>query len=204
MELILNAYKEKLNILDKSKSEKLNILFDSYNGLGLGGVEAWTMNLCESLINEGKNDIYIISNKGDYNIACLMKKHIIYVDVDLDKKFSEKNILNLVKVIKAKMPCKVVTSTINDVLLAASLMKICYPDSIQIISVIHNSIKWMYDEYLKFKNFIDIYIGVSQDIRNDMILQGIEPEKIFTMTCPFVCEKIYCVLILTINFYHFT
>ena len=61
---------------------------------------------------------------------------------------------------------------------------------IKVISVIHNSHESVYREYMEFKECSDLYIGVSLDIKNDMVQKGILSEKMYTMTCPFPCEKI--------------
>lgn len=193
-QVVLEAYKQnpiiKQYIIEKNiiENKKESLLFDCYNGLGLGGVEAWTMDLCKTLIEDGVQQTYIISDMGVYNIPHIIEKNIIYVEINHQEQFSISTILNLIKAIKKRLPCKVVTCTTNEVMLAAYLIKYYYPKAIEIISVIHNSNEKVYEDYMDFSGGIDFYISVSQDIRNNMIQQGGSKEIISSMNCPFACE----------------
>lgn len=164
------------------------VLFDCYNGLGLGGVEAWTMDLCSALIRQGYDNIYIISDNKDYELPGVLRNHVLPVDIDHDRHYSRDTVSGLVETIMDKAPCRVVTCTVNEVMLAAYIIKKRYPDMVKIISVIHNSREDFYAGYLDFKECTGLYIGVSQDIRNDMIARGISQERIYAMTCPFECD----------------
>lgn len=193
--LILKAYQNRLDIrqyilnqpfMDNAKE---TVLFDCCNGLGLGGVEAWTINICGSFIKKGKKDHYIISNKGTYSIPEEIKDHIIYIEHNRQKCFSEREVLSLVNIFMKKLPCEVVTSMVDEVMLAAYLVKCIYPDKIKIIAVIHNSDEKTYEGYVDFCECPDLYVSVSQDIRDHMIQKGIDLDKIYAMTCPFPCEQ---------------
>lgn len=201
-QLILEAYKqsqkirqsiqkkwiEKKNQKDKDKNKK--VIFDCYNGLILGGVEAWTIELCEALIKNGRKHTYILSDMGDYEVPSLIEKQIISVDINHQEQFSVRSVLNLIEAILDKLPCKVITCTTNEVMLAAYLVKLCYPKAIEIISVIHNSNEKSYEEYMDFIECSDLYIGVSRDIQDDMIKYGLGKDRIRSMNCPFACEPI--------------
>ncbi len=194
-ELILKVYKQNSNIrgfikeytIDTQKEEA--VLFDCYQGLVLGGVESWTADICKALLSRGRNSTYIISDGGTYDVEEELLGHIIDVDIDHDMNFLPSSILELIEAILLKLPCKVVTCSTDEVMLAAYMIKCVYPDQITVISVIHNSCKMVYDAYRAFRECTDIYIGVSQDIRNDMIQDGVAPERIYSMTCPFSCEE---------------
>lgn len=164
------------------------VLFDCYNGLGLGGVEAWTMDLCSALIRQGYDNIYIISDNKDYELPSVLKNHVLPVDIDHDRHYSRDTVSGLVETIMDKAPCRVVTCTVNEVMLAAYLVKKRYPHMVRMISVIHNSREDFYTDHLDFKECADLHICVSQDIRNDMIARGISQKQIYAMTCPFECD----------------
>lgn len=195
-ELILQSYKEngKIRQYISEKSVPINsetsVLFDCYRGLILGGVEAWTMDLCGALIENGNDHIYIISDNGNYKIPPVLTDHIVNVDIDHTERFWESSVLNLIDAIIEKLPCKVVTCTTDEVMLAAYLVKMIYPNMVEIISVIHNSNDSVYESCMDFSECPDIFIGVSHDIKNDMIQRGIVPESVYSMTCPFQCEKV--------------
>ncbi len=195
-ELILRLYKENLKIKERIlswevyKDRENTILFDCYNGLGLGGVEAWTMDVCGALINKGKENIYIVSDNGSYKVPSVLAGHIINADINHNERFLEKSVLSLINIMMERLPFKVVTCTTNEIMLAAYLIKCQYPNMVEIISVIHNSNEKVYMDYIDFKECSDIYIGVSEDIKDGMVKRGIQPENIYSMTCPFPCERI--------------
>ncbi len=194
--LILEAYKDSFELRNKisefavNGNRKESILFDCYNGLGLGGVEAWTIDICQAFIDNEKGNTYIISDKGEYNIPSKIEKHILAADINHKERFIPTSISNLMEVIIKKLPCIVVTCTTDEVMLAAYIIKTYYPDMIKIVSVIHNSNESVYEAYMDFRECSDLYICVSQDIRFDMLHKGIDSKKIYSMTCPFPCDEI--------------
>lgn len=194
--LILKSYKESSLVRDKIlkhsvvKNKKRNVLFDSCNGFGLGGVEAWTVDVCSALIKEGKEDIYIVSDNGVYIIPAILDGHVIYADINHKTRFLPESVFSIIKKIIPYLPCKIITRDVDDVMVAAYLIKCCYPNMVEIISVIHDSKKESCDAYIEFRECSDLYIGVSKDIKADMIQRGVEPEKVTSMTCPFNCMQI--------------
>lgn len=191
--VILSAYMANKEIQDifncKMPDAREGILFDCCNGLGLGGVEAWTMDLCGALIRRGYDNTYIISDRGDYDIPSLLQDHVLAVEINHRRRYDKETVINLERTIINKAPCKVITCTVNEVMLAAYLVKRRYPDMVKVISVIHNSSEDVYADYLDFRECSDWYIGVSEDIRKDMIERGIPSAKIYSMTCPFACDE---------------
>lgn len=194
--LILDLYesneKMKQNILSKNveSNRKESILFDCLNGFILGGIEEWTIGICDALIKSGKENIYVIARQGVYTIPEVLENHMVCVDRDSCESFSIKAVWDLVEVIVNKLPCKVITTQPDDMLIAAYLIKCCYPDLIEIISTIRaGGTEWVYERYLDFRKCTDVYIGVSQDIREDMVQRGVRPEKVLLMSVPFACEE---------------
>jgi glycosyltransferase involved in cell wall biosynthesis len=193
-QVILNAYTNSREILDVLNHMPVDnggaVLFDCHNGLVLGGVESWSMDLCSALIMNGNNHIYIISDNGEYDVSRQLREHILMANIDHQNCFSKSTVINLVEIIMNKMPCQVVTCAVNEVMLAAYLVKKRYPNMVRIIAVIHNSVEEVYEEYFDFKECPDLYIGVSQDIEKEMITRGIITQNnIYVMTCPFECEE---------------
>ena len=73
------------NKLDNAVGKK-NIILDCFNGLGLGGVESWTIDICKALLSRGRSSTYIISDGGTYDIEEELIGHIIDVEIDHDMK----------------------------------------------------------------------------------------------------------------------
>lgn len=193
--LIVEAYKRSAlirqgiseQIADRNNEDK-NILFESTHGLGLGGVEAWTKDICTALLKSGQRDVFIIANKGSYEIPDILNNQMIYMDINYNGSFLKDSLVNLIKLISKRMPCKIVLAYPNIVMLAACVLKYYYPDFIDIIAVIHGGQEQVYDALLNYKEDVDCYVAVSQDIKKGIISKGAEPKKVFSMTCPFRCE----------------
>lgn len=193
--LILEAFERNIVIKESIVSESIDcnrkesVLFSLKNGFILGGIEAWTAGICESLIKGGKEEIYVIAGKGSYCVPNVLQNHVIFVDINSQIQFSADTVLNLVEAIMKKLPCKVITTKPDEIMLAAYLVKCYYPDLIEIISTIHGGQEQIYNRYMDFQKCSDLYIGVSQDIREDMMRRGTAPDKILVMSVPFACEE---------------
>ncbi len=194
-ELILEAYEKDTLIrdflqgIDIRDGRKETVLFSLKGGFVLGGIEAWTIGLCDALIRDGQKEIYVIAGEGSPQAPDTLKRHVISVKMDESLRFSRESVLNTAKEIAKRLPCKVVTTQPDEIMLAAYLVKCVYPNAVEIISTIRGGWDKIYDSYMDFRKCPDVYIGVSQDIKNDMMQRGIAPEKILTMSVPFVCEK---------------
>lgn len=165
-----------------------NILFVSYNGFSLGGIQAWTKDICEALLKDGQKNIYVMATRGDYEVPSLLKDRMIYID--RQETFSRTSVLNIIDAIKDKLPCKVVTTQPDNTMLAPYLIKCCYPQMVEIITTIRGASKGIYKAYMDYKEIPDIFIGVSQDIKEDLIGMGIEAKKVCSMCVPFECEEV--------------
>ena len=165
-------------------------MFSLKSGFILGGIEEWTTGLCEAMIKSGRKQTYVIAKEGDYHVPELLKTHMVLIDMSSPVQFSTDSVLNICKAILRKLPCKIITTQPDEIMLAAYLVKCCYPDLVEIISTIRGGQEQIYEAYMDFRKCPDLYIGVSQDIRRSMIQRGIAPEKILTMCVPFACEKV--------------
>lgn len=194
--LILDIYIEDSEVRRKilegkvqNKYREKSILFACTYGFGLGGIEAWTKDICEALIKSGHENVYIISGKGEYDIPPLLKNHMICVDIHSNRDYLKESIMNLIEAIVKMLPCIFITTTTEEITLAACLVKHYFPDMIDIISTIRGSNERIYQDHMDIQEYPSIHIGVSQDIKNDLIQFGIEPEKVYSMCVPFECEE---------------
>lgn len=192
-ELILKSFEESslihdfLSTLDNSKNKEPSVLFGCLNGLELGGIEAWTKDLCCALIRSGLEQIYILTDDKKYDLPPELHGHILSACIPNSPPFSINSIQNLIKAIAGKFPCKIITSQADDIMLAAYLLKRVFPNMVEIISVIHGGEGRIYSQYMDFRHCVDVFVGVSKDIKRDMILRGIEEDRIYSMTIPFIC-----------------
>lgn len=173
----------------EEKNKEKTLMFSSINGLSLGGVQAWTKDICEALVKKGMENIYVISNKGNYKVPVMLEKNIVYVDITSPWDFRKESVLNVVDAIFEKLPCKMIITQAEEITLGACLVKHYLPDMIDIISTIRGSNNLIYQNYMDFQEYADIHIGVSLDIKRDMIQSGIEPERMYSMCVPFECDE---------------
>lgn len=192
--LIFEAYKQNVQISNmlrgwkRSRAER-EVLFGCLNGLMLGGIEAWTINICETLIKSGQKDVSIVLKNGSFNPSHGLENHIVCVDIDDEIRFSIDSIVNVIEALLCKLPCKLVTSQADEIFIASTLIKHYLPEMIEIVSVIHGGVEKIYEEYIAFKDYVDCFVGVSRDIVSAMSEKGIEPERLYSMSCPFECEE---------------
>lgn len=164
---------------------KMNVVFDCSNGLVLGGIEAWTINVVSALSVHSEFIPYILTKECKENIFCLPQNTILYED----SKIMWNKIYNIATKIEEVLPNIVVLSHINEVYLAACILKRKYGEGIRIISAVHGGRNDIYRENFLANEYIDYYIGVSKDIEANLVKYGINKEKVSSMTCPFYCEE---------------
>lgn len=173
---------------DKSSKDR-KIIFDCCNGLGLGGVEAWTIDICTELTKKNDFNAVILCGKNSYITSEDLENKIDHINIIHDDELGKVSFDNMMKYFLNNLPCTVVINVPNVMLIAAAIIKELMPTYIKIISVIHNDHKSMYDGYTAVASRIDYFVCVSQDIKNTMVSKSICLEKMSTMTCPFACEK---------------
>lgn len=189
--LLIITYSEYYKLYDKvgEINNKNSVMFGCHNGLILGGIEEWTKSVCVELVEQGQKDTYIVSPHGKYTVPQILLNKVLYVDIDDKNRLGKKTIYSIIRCIKKHMPCTVITSQIDEILVAANIMKIIYPQYIKVISVIHGGCEENYIGYAELDEFTDLYIGVSRDIQEGLIKEGIEFEKVLHMTCPVKCDE---------------
>lgn len=188
--LLLKLYKHNKYIKEaimQCKTEgRQSILLDSLSGLNMGGVEYWTLSVYRELLKQQKKGVYIICDNDSYEAEKKLEKHLIKTKVEHKCSFCFEEVLDVAEKIAGHLPCTVVTTMVDEVTLAAYLVKLCYPDSVKVISTIHNSTRYGYERLYEFRECYDMYVAVSQDIIANM--KEIAPSKdIFFMTLPFDC-----------------
>lgn len=183
-EAVVECVSCNLNKEEKDNEKRhQSVILDCFNGLVLGGVEAWSIGLLQGL-RQRKYEAYLFSPCGEYHVEKAVKEKTIWLNLNKNEPFSWKNLEHIVGRLECKLPCVFVSSVVNDSLLAACSMKKKYPEKISIISVVHQGVFLTYKEYSELNNYIDKYIAVSKDIQNEMIQRGIKEEKVLHMTCP--------------------
>lgn len=162
-------------------------LFVCYDAMALGGIEEWTRTICSDLRDSGMNNVYILS---DYDAAQSEDSlSDIVVRTRLPRTYSSDSIIDIMETIYRHMPCRVITIHADSFLIAAFLLKQKFPGLIDVISSVRGGSGFIYDAYMDFRICTDIYVGVSNDIKRELVQRGIPEQRVHTMTVPFYCEK---------------
>lgn len=163
------------------------LCFGLIGGLGLGGIEERVKQLCENMIRNGREDVFILSNAGDQrsDISDTLQSHVLRVEIDHNKRAT---IENIIQFLLGQAPCTVVTNHPDEFWLAASIMKGIEPGLIKLITIVSGSHEYLYDSYTGSPVHSDIYLGVSMDIVEEIKKRGIENVKL--MTVPFPCDEV--------------
>lgn len=183
------------NVLSQSELSDLysnnispNIVFDCGQGLGLGGIEAWTIEICKELKAQKMSNISILTDCNYYNISSNIESVVDHIDYNSNDLVDSTMCANIMKYFLVKSPCIFISSQFSYILSAACAVKSEYPNSIRIISVIHGGTDRIYREYEQYIDYLDCFVGVSTDIVYSMAQRT--SKKVFLMTCPFYCPDI--------------
>lgn len=172
------------------RTDRPRILFECDYGLGLGGIEAWTKSICRELILDGKENLQIISDSGEYDIPDILRDKVVMLPINHDEMFGSETIAAVIRFLMKSLPCVLVTGQFYVTLLAACLVKKQYPDKLRIVSTIHFGQEELYRQYASVNPYVDLFIGVSREIMNGLKKYGVEEEKIDHMTCPVKCDAV--------------
>lgn len=188
-EATLLIYKAKAGQIDFT-NRRSYIVFDCTSGLGLGGIEEWTKGLCLDLLVEGFDNIRILTDTGDYQIP---DRLLDVVDRGFDKeqyRSREQQTECIIKYLIDLLPVMIVIGKPEVFLEAAALLKQAVPDKVRIISVVHNGEEEIYGFYDQYRDYTDAYVGVSEDIKRDLVERGVPTDRVFSITCPVPCDKV--------------
>lgn len=188
-EATLLMYRAKADQIDFTKRAP-HIVFDCTSGLGLGGIEEWTKGLCLDLRMEGFDNIRILTDTGDYQIP---DRLLDIVDGAFDKeryRSREQQTDCIINYLLDLLPVIVVIGKPEIFLEAASMLRQAVPDKVRIISVVHNGEEKIYGFYDQYRDYTDAYVGVSEDIKRDLVERGVSADRVFSITCPVPCDKV--------------
>lgn len=168
----------------QKKSAKRSILVDMYEGIGWGGTELWAANLAYGLKQAGENVILI----GGTEQPILEEKYECMV-----QRISEhETILTMVKLFEENLPCTFINNFAGCAFMAAVIVKQKYPELIQIISVVHNDNKSLFDAHMMLEKYIDKIFCVSNQILEHMCgLYAVDKKKYFFKEQPIDCVEKY-------------
>ena len=163
---IQDIYKEYTDFMNKGNiddclNDRTTVIIDMYEGIGWGGTEMWAAGTAQDLSEKGHTVILFGSDQQ----ACLdgQKEEMV-------QRFSEiDTIEEMTNKIRDNLPCVIINNFAGCVLLAAVLVKLQNPKSVQIISVVHSDNINLYDAHMMFREWTDVFFCVSRQIRETII-----------------------------------
>lgn len=180
---VIEMHIEELTDIDVKTKENAskNIIFGMTNGLGLGGIETWSITMGNILKKEGYTIKYFVPH-GKRNIAydCVETS-----SEDILGLGNKKDICEDVKILSKNLPCVFFSDRISRLLQVAYICKKLFPGKLLLILVIHGGREENIKKHLFFSEWVDSYIGVSQKgICEKVVNYGIPRDKVFNVICP--------------------
>ena len=173
--------------IEARKNDNVSLIFDCEYGLGLGGIEEWTKGICKEFVKHQEFPSYILCNDDINLISNELKNHIVHVDIQREKAFSVENVKEVIHKIAKYLPCIIVTSQPDDILLCGKLLREKYGEDVKIVSGIRGGHPEIFQRYIDMRLCTDLYVCVNSNIRKNMIALGVHKNDIYTMLCPVEC-----------------
>lgn len=183
-DILIEAYRNiiKINLYNNGDGYQ-KAYFDGTWGLGLGGVESWLKDITELFVKFEVTDCYLLTPLNE-NIPDEIKNKVHGFSIDKSGEYLPDEVQKAADFVTCNMPCTIVLSRIDEIMLASFLVKERYPDNVHIIMADHGSCDGMYRDILSFRSMIDNYVCVSSGIRDELIKRGVDSAKVYTMTAP--------------------
>lgn len=174
------------------KNDSKSILFDLQNGLVLGGVETWSLQTARKLKGLGWKTGFLLNglsaDMAEKDAGSWSKEDLVLVR--FRDNLSEYEKIACLSSQIAEAGCKnIVVNFIGYNLAAACLAKRNYPDKIKVIAVVHNDEDAYYACYKLFERYIDRFLFISKRIKDRMIENGFQENKLEYLPWEIACEE---------------
>lgn len=184
-DLIIEVYRGKLKMDGAQRSLSYRkTFFDGTWPLLLGGVESWLKDITTEFKEAGIRNVWLLTPLDESNISDGIKDYVEDLSFDKPGNFVMENIVKGINFLKTQLPFTIVFSRIDELMIAAFLLKEKYPEDIKIVMAVHGSCDGMYTDILCFRTMISEYVCVSHGIKDELIRRGVICEHIHTMTAP--------------------
>lgn len=149
--------------------DNVTVLVDMYEGIGWGGTELWAAGLAFGLKSAGRNVLLIGGTEQPPLEARYETLTIRITEHD--------TIMHMVELMEQNLPCIFINNFAGCAFMAAIIVKKKYPDSMHIVSVIHNDNPSLFDAHMMLSKYIEKIFCVSSQIREHMQEQYVMPNQ---------------------------
>lgn len=172
-----------------NKNQNYHIFMDLGDGISLGGIEKWGITIAEAF-HRRKMQVTILTAQADDVMALHTDVPLIRFDMSYERYIESVN--EAAKEIIAKLPCVVLINKINQIYMAAFIVKRFYGEDIKIISVIHSDFARTYEQNQLVDRYTDAYLCVSNDVQSHFLTRyPINKEKVFFKDSPIAYDYNY-------------
>lgn len=182
-----SVYLSEHEIRSGNQDSRKRILLDLQNGQTLGGVEIWSYDLAKKLKSQGYQGLYLTT---DY-AAPIATDNTFPVHTFLYKKIEEgKNRIEIcVRKIIENLPCTVICNFPRYTFWSSCIVKHLYPDQVRIVAVQHSDDPVYYEAYGMWKEYVDQYMVISSQIKEKLLLCGINQDRIIHLEWQVFCKE---------------
>ena len=184
-DVVIGIYSKLIKIPKPSCSIGLlrNTIFDGAWEFGIGGVEAWLNDTIKNLSGHIDNLVFFTKEK-QFNGDAYSKVEISDFCLKDSCNFKYDDIENSINHLMSYLPCTVVCSRVDEIMLAAYLIHSIYPDYLELITVVHGACDGMIRDVAAYCEGTKKYICVSKTIKKMMQCRGVENAKLMQITAP--------------------
>lgn len=186
--------KSKRFLCNENKEELIEenrVFWDLENGLVMGGVESWSIDMAKKIKTRGWKSTFLVTAE---------KEEILSIDMDVLKiPYSNGNLKNAInycvsEILKYKH-VNIICNFAGFNIICACLAKKIAPERIAIIAVVHSDDNAYYESYMKLSSYIDFCLVISSRIGEKVITKGFSREKVkllnWEVFCPDINTKRY-------------
>ena len=191
-DIVYDIYSSRIQVpVNKIWKKNKRIGFVGAWEMGLGGVESWLRNIIPAYASSNGNDFFFITKAGyDKDLKLDAEKIVNYCLAKPE--YSLDNVQNSCDVILELLPCTLVFSRVDEMLLGACLVKEKYNGMLKIIMAVHGACDGIFKDVLSYKDYIDYYMCVSSGVVSELRKAGVKREDAACMTCPVSCARELC------------
>lgn len=177
---------DKTNMLNNAHGRRI-VLFDLYNGMVLGGVEAWSYDLAKCLDKQGYQGKYLTTDAAgpivtDETYPAYMLR---YREVERNYDKIETCITEITK----SLPCTIICNFPQHIFWAACIAKRFYPEQIRIVAIQHSDDSLYYNAFTRWQKYIDRCMVISSRIEEKLLAFGMEQTKIGHLEWQVSCKE---------------
>lgn len=163
----INASMDRLKGFMETPTGGERMLFiEAVQGLGLGGIEQWTRMVAGGFLQCGKR-LLIITNENGLSNSDPLSQYTISFDFREEAYLA--SVEKLIAFLSSHLPCTLLLNRINQVYLAAHVVKHFCPDQLHMACVVHSDFERFYRHCHLASGDMDTFLCVSSRIRRRLM-----------------------------------